>query len=345
MLTSWKKRLQEKLLTQKNCKKDKMYRVTVKISILLFIVLAILSAHPCSARIVDKIVAVVNDEVITQSEVDRLLFPIYSYYKENTKTEEELYARLDQHRIEILRQLIDDKLLLSEARKHEISIPEGEINKEIETLKKEMAKQGADFGTMLKEQNFTLSDLKQKYREQAMIQRVIDFNVRSRIDIQPSEISNYYNEHIDDYIQPEQVAARSIFIKLKSARTPIESRQLAQDVREMILDGGEFDKLATNYSEGPGREHGGDIGYIKRGQLLREVDNVIFFLKLGEVSDVIESPVGYHIFKIYDRKEEEKLSFDDVRHKVMQTLYRIEAQERLEDYIERLKSDAYISVK
>jgi len=315
------------------------------VTLILFISLIIVPCRSTLARIIDKIVAIVNNEVITQSEVDRVLYPIYLEYKKLYKTEEEVYKRLDKHRLDILRELINDKLILSEARRIEIEVSEKEVDERLDEVKKGLQGKGADLDFLLKEQNLTITDLRNKYRDHILIQKTIDREIKRRIDVQPSEVSNYYSAHKDDYTQPEQVAVYTILIKIESERAPIESRQLASDIREMLKEGRDFKELALNYSEGPAREEGGDLGYVKRGQLLREIDNVIFFLKVGEISDVIESPIGYHIFKVYDRKEEKVLLFEDIRQKVTETLYRIKMQEKFESWLEKLKSNAYIAIK
>ncbi len=297
------------------------------------------------ARIVDKVVAVVNDEVITQSEVDRLLYPIYLQYKNIYKTEEELYERLDDSRLEILNQLINDRLILCEAKKLEIEVGAKEIDDEIEEVKKGLHQKGMELEDLLRQQNLTPGDLRQRYKEQIMIQKVIDSEIRAKVDVQPSEVSNYYSAHVDEFTEPEQVAVYSILIRLKSKRTPLESRQLADDIHEMLLGGSDFKEFATNYSEGPYRKEGGDLGYVKRGTLLKEIENVIFFLKTGEISDVIETPIGYHIFKVYDRIDEKVLPFEEARQKVLQTLYQKKAEKRFKLWVEKLKSNAYISIK
>lgn len=317
----------------------------MKIKVLIVLTLILISPSLSSAKIVDKIVAVVNNEVITQSEVDRLLYPLYMQFMNIYKNEEELYRELDKSRLKILKQLIDDKLILSEARKLDIKVEEKEIDGEIEAIKKELLKKELKLDIMLREQNLTLSDLRNKYKNQIMIQKVIDQKIRSKIDVQPSEVSNYYYAHIDDYTQPQQVAVYTILIRLESIRTPLESYQLAADVHKMLLDGDDFKRLAKNYSEGPYKEEDGDLGYIKRGELLKEIDNVIFYLKIGEVSDVIETPIGYHIFKVYDRVDEKILPYEEVHQKVIEALYRIKAQGKFENYLEKLKSNAYISIK
>jgi parvulin-like peptidyl-prolyl isomerase len=312
---------------------------------LLFSILFFLIATPSYAKILDKIIAVVNDEVITQSEIDSMLYPLYLQYSQIYKTDKEVYENLDKSRAEILKQLVHDKLILSEARKLEVTVSEEEIDERIEIVKKELADKGTSFEDLMKQQKLTSGDIRRKYREQIMIQKVIDRQVRRMIDIQPSEATIYYQDHIEDYAQPEQVAVYAIMIKLRSERTPIECRQLAADVRKMASEGRDFQELAKNYSEDSYRDAGGDLGFIRRGQLLKEIDSAIFFLKVGGISDVIETPIGYHIFKVYDRKEESIVPFEEVREKVHMAIYGTKVQKKFEDWLDELKSNAYISIK
>lgn len=314
-------------------------------AILVVFVLSIAFPLSSSARILDKIVAVVNDEVITQSEVDKILYPIYQHYSKVYKTEEEIYKNLDKSRLEILKQLVQDRLILSEAKKLQVTVTDKEIDDRMEIIKKDIKTKGSTLERLIEEENMDLSYFREKQRTQLIIEKTITREVGMGITIQPSEVDNYYNAHMEDYSQPEQVAIFAILIKVQSERTPLESRQLADDVHKMAKEGADFITLAKNYSEGPNRENGGDLGYVMRGQLLEELDKIIFSLEPGDISKVIESPIGYHICKVYDKKKEKLVPLEDVRHKVTETIYKMKWQESFEDWIEKLKSNAYISIK
>ena len=300
---------------------------------------------PSSAKIVGKIVAVVNNEVITQAEVDGVLYPIYERYKEIYESEKELYEKLEEQRIEVIKQLVNDRLILSEARKLNISVDDRDTEDRLEKVKSDLAARGIIFDKMLKQENLTLGDMKKKIREQMMIEKTIEQEIKQNIIVQPSEIANYYKENIQDYTQPQQAAVCTILIKMDSVRTPLESRQLADDVGRMLSSGNDFREVAKNYTEGPNRETGGDLGYITKGQLLKEIDDVVFSMAIGEVSKVIESPMGYHICMVYDKKEEKITPLEEVRDKVHLSVYRARVEKKFEDWLDKLKSNAYISLK
>lgn len=322
-----------------------MTRAPFRRSLILLLAISLLCPGLSFGKIVDRIVAVVNNEVITQSEVDRVLYPIYMQYKELYKTDEVLYEMLDETRQDVLRQLIGDRLILGEAKKMGLSVSEEEIDREVENVKRDLEERDMSFSFLLKEQNISISDLREKYSDQLLIQKAVDENVKAKVRVQPSEVRSYYRDNIDDYTRPAKARVGAILMKLESVRSPGQSRKLAEDVRGMLLSGKDFRETARNYSEGPNSKDGGDMGYVERGRFLKEIDDEIFCLAPGEISEVIETPVGFHVFKIYDHRNAKVLPFEDVRGKVTETLYRLEAKERLDEWLEDLKSNAYIDIK
>ncbi len=312
---------------------------------ILFLLATSINPTVLHARILDRIVAVVNDEVITQSEIDSLLYPLYMQFSQIYKTDKEIYENLDKSRLDILRQLIHDKLILSEAKKLEVTVWDSEVNERIKRIKEDVKAKGASFEDLLKDQKMTLGELRKKYKEMLMIEKTIDREVRRGINIQPSEVNSYYTENIEDYTQTERIAVCGILIKTESVRTSLESRELAEDVHTAAVKGADFKELAANYSEDSHRDEGGDFGYVGRGQLLKEIEDKIFATKNGEVSDILETPLGYYIFKVYDKQDEKRVPLEDVYEKVQMAIYRTKMQEKFEDWLESLKSNAYISIK
>lgn len=323
---------------------NKFLGAVKRLPVILSILLISLTPE-VSARIVDKIIAVVNDEVITQAEIDSVLYPLYMEYAKRYDSEEEILKRLDQHRMEILKQLIHDKLILSQAKKLGITVSNREIDERLDQAREELKGQGMTMNDLLKQQKITMKDLRKRYEEQIMVERTVTQEVRYGVSIQPSELSKYYNDHIEDYSQPEQVAIRTILFKLESERTPDQTKQLAKDVHEMIEEGRSFEDAAKNYTEGPNRNEGGDMGFVRHGELLEEMDSIVFDLDVGEVSDIVKSSIGYHICLVYDKREKSVVPFTEVRERVYEAIYRIKMQRDFEDWLEELKDNAYISIK
>ena len=160
----------------------------------IFMVYAALSY----AAVVDRIVVVVNNEIITQREVDVMLGPVYGQYR-NMYEGEELIGRLEEVREKILKQLIEDRLILSEAKKQNITVEEKDVDAKIDEVRSQIGSE-IELENMLNEQNLTLNELRDRYKEKILIRKLIDRKVGARIIITPLEIKDYYNEHKEDFL-------------------------------------------------------------------------------------------------------------------------------------------------
>jgi len=296
-----------------------------------------------SAEVIDKIVVVVNNEVITQREIDRMLFPVYEQYK-TLYYGDELVKRLEEARQNIIDQLIEDRLLASEAKKVNIEVNDKDVAARIDEMRRRVGSK-EQFERALGEQNLTESDLKKRYREQTMIRRLVDQKVGSTITMTPVEANDYYNAHKEEFIQPEQIKLLNILIKPNEYRPPDKAGDTAKTVLKRLQEGGDFAALAREYSEGPGASEGGLMGYVKKGDLMPEIEKVVFNMKPGEVSSILQTGLGYHIFKVEERLEPKTLGLSEVRRDVEESIYREKARKKLKSWIEGLKKNAYIAFK
>lgn len=314
-----------------------------KIPVLILFALVSL-ALLSDAAIVDKIVVVVNNEIITQREVDMILVPIFNEYK-NTYKGEELIRKTEEAREAILKQLIEDRLILSEAKKHNITVEQKEVDAKIEEVKRKMGTE-ADLEAMLNEQNLTIKELAERYREKLMTRKLIDQKVGAKIIITPLEVKNFYMDHREEFIQPEEIKLRSILI-----RTPgdvIGNKQAlerVQDILKRIKEGCEFEGLAKEYSQGQGASEGGIMGYVKRGDLMPQVENIVFSLGEGQTSGIVQSQLGYHIFKVDEKRVRRNKELSEVKQDIEELMYREKANERLRGWIDSLAKNAYIEFK
>jgi len=311
--------------------------------ILLFLVL--LYPHFLNAEIVDGIVAVVNNEVITQTELNAILLPIYTQYK-STYSDEELLTKIDEAKKNILYQLIEDRLILQEAQKIGMPATDEEVAERLEQIKSQFSS-SEEFKSALASQGLTSADLKEKYREQIMIKKMVNREVRSRVSVTPIEIALFYEKNKDDFCVPAQVKVMTIMIRKNETDPEVNTDSLkkVKMIELKIAEGDDFAKLAREYSQDPSAVGGGDMGYISKGQMMKKIDEVIFSLQPGEISETIETPVGYHVFKIVEVKEAGAESFDEARMQIENYLFQEKAKERFDEWMTNLKENAYISVK
>lgn len=314
-----------------------------KILLLISAVLLALSSVPASGEVVDKIVVVVNNEVITQREIDRALLPYYEHYRTLYKGQE-LIKKLDEARQGIIEQLIEERLLTGEAKRLDIPVKESDINARLEETKKKIGSK-KNFERALIEQNVSVKDIRAKYKEQIMTRKMIDEKVGSTIMITPLEINEYYAAHTEDFVQQEQVKLSNILIKPKPELPPDKALELAKNILEQLKAGGDFPSFAKEFSSGPGAEEGGLMGYVGKGDLLPQIEKVVFEMKPGDISEVIQTALGYHIFKVDDKIERKVLALPEVRREVEEALFADKARKKLRGWIETLKKSAYIAFK
>ncbi|MFH0764447.1 MAG: peptidylprolyl isomerase [Candidatus Omnitrophota bacterium] len=313
--------------------------------VLTQLILAMILATACLSRgeVVDKIAIVVNDEIITESEITRSLQPVYEKYRV-LYSHDKLFAKLEEAKQKIIQQFIDDRLILSEAKKLNVEVDEQEVDKRIDDLIKRLGSRAA-FERTLSEQRITLRDLKTRYREQLMTRKLIDQEVGSRITITPIDITNYYNENTDEFSQPEEIKLKNILISVKNDADSKKAAKLARDISKRLKEGCDFAGLAKVYSAGPGASEGGDMGYVKKGDLMPEIEKAVFNLKTGETSDIIQTKLGYHIFMVEEKKPARTLTISEARRDIEEAIFREKINQKVRGWVEGLKKNAYIAFK
>jgi len=295
------------------------------------------------AEMLNKIIAVVNEEFIAQSELDRILTPIYAQYKK-LYAGNELLLKMDETRREVLTHMINDKLILSEARKREIEINPEDIERKLNALKAKFETED-EFQEALIKDNTTMKDVVEKFRSEILKEKFIASEVRANIVITPSEIKAHYDENLDKFMVPATVRVSNILIRKKENQDKNKALKRAEEVLGRLNKGADFSEMAKVYSEGTRAKEGGDMGYLAKGQLRKEFDEAIFSLERGEATEIIESNVGYHIFMVTEKKDPVVISLKEAHNKVRDVIYRLKAKEKFEEIITEIKKDAYISIK
>jgi peptidyl-prolyl cis-trans isomerase SurA len=304
----------------------------------------VMLATAASSVMVDKIVAVVNDEVITQSEVIRLLMPIFEQYKEEY-TGKRLENKMIEAEDAVMEQLIEDKLILSEAKRQGMEATDREIETRLRTIKNRFGTE-EQFREGLARQNASLSELRNRIRDEIIKSKVMRQELGWKVVITPSEIRGYYDNHKEDFAEPAKVRLQTILIrKENSARARDEAKFLINLIRKFIDEGRDFGGLAKEYSEGANAKNSGDLGLVEKGEMRKEIDEVIFFLEAGEASGIIETPIGYHIFKVTEKIPEKVTDFEVVKYEIEDLIYKQKMDKGLKKWLRGLRKNAYISIK
>jgi len=305
----------------------------------------------------NRIVAVVNDEVITQAEMHRALVPVYLQMQASLGPED-LAKQMDEVREKVLSQLIDERLMLQEARApRPVEVGKGKIGtppvievsaEEVEELLKDTQKRFAspeEFEQALQEQNLTAEDLKLRFKDQITIRKLIGREIHSRLAVSPSEVTAYYEAHKADFITPQAVQVATILIRPKDNLDVARAESLAKDLYRQLGQGADFYDLARRYSDGFNPSMGGRIGLLEKGKNRKEIDGVLFDLKAGQVSPVIKTPSGFHLFLIESVRPARQAALSEAQSNIQDRLLSEKGSVRYTDWIAKLRADSYISVK
>ena len=258
----------------------------------------------------DQIVAIVGKDIILESELKTQL----EFYLAQTGKKINNPEELGQLRKKLLDQMINDRLLLAKAEKDTLlKINEKEIEQTLEDqlskIKSQFPSEEA-FQKELKTEGLTEAELKRNYREQIKEQILRDKLISSKLskaNISSREVKEFYQSYKDSLPeQPESAKLSQILLKIEPSQKTLDS---LKDFASMILAkakaGEDFSELAKNYSEDPSAKQGGDLGFLKRGEILPEFEMKAFSLNPGEISDLVQTSLGYHIIKLEENKEEE----------------------------------------
>ena len=297
-----------------------------------------------SAEVVDRIVAVVNDEVITQSELEESMIPFVADYRVRYVEQELSDKKMKEAREDALNRLIEEKLILQEAKKRDIKIEEADIEERIQEVRERFSSED-EFSKAIEESGITLAKLKEKYKEQLMMRDLVSGIINSRVNITPTQIAAYYHGHIKSFSTPKMYRFKVLLLKPTEERTPQQTEELSLQVLEKVKAGEDFDLLVKQYSKGPYIDKGGDMGYMAEGSIIKEIEDELARMQPGEMSGIIKTQTGFNIVKFIDKKEAGTKSLSEVNDIIKKRLFQREAELTLREFVNKLKEDAYIKIQ
>jgi len=313
------------------------------VAVPIFLILTILPVLNASAETIEGVVAIVNDEIITYSELEGFLAPHLLYFEQGFPewVVEEKIARI---RREVLEELIKEKLLLSEARKEGIVVQDEEVEKYLAGIKERFGSE-EKFQLQLSKEKLTEEGFKQRLREQILIKKIVDLKIGSRIQaLSAEEMRECFEENKESFVEPERIAIGQITVEVKGEGKWLEAGKKVEDIHARLMKGEEFSTLAKKYSDAPSRDEGGNLEFINRAELLPEFEKAISTLEVGEISNIIRTETGFHIIKLESRKEARQREFSEVRREIENQLYRLRMEQALSKWIKELKEKSYVQI-
>jgi peptidyl-prolyl cis-trans isomerase C len=287
-------------------------------------------------------VAVVNGSIITRAEFDREMGRVQQGIARQGRAIDN--SKLPAIRKEVLEGLIDRELLFQQSRKQGIKVEETAVTDRLGTLKGRFPSED-QFEAALKSMGLTLADLMTQLREGMAIKYLIERRFEEGTSVSDEEAKAYYDGNPKDFMRPEQIQAKHILIKVSPKADKSEkaaARKKIEEIQAKLKKGEDFGALAKEFSEGPSSAKGGDLGWFERGRMVKPFEEAAFALKPGEVSNVVETPFGYHLIEVTDKRPATKMAYADVKEKLQQYLKDIKVQKEVRIYVAELKEKAQV---
>jgi len=317
----------------------KLTKASFILSLLLPLVFGSLSVH---ARVLDKVAAKVNSEIITLSAIEERAELLRQKYvgAPISISEQDLLK-------DALNMIIEERLQIQEGKKYGFIVDEYAIDAAVEDIKKKNNLADGQLQEMLKREGRTLESYKNHIRDQILVSKITQFEIGNRVKVSEKSIIKYYKKNQKDFWEEGKVRARHIlFISERGSSENHRRAKLrqAKKVLSEIRKGSDFSKLAIKYSEDVSASSGGDVGFVKRGKMVREFEEAVFSLKPGQISDIVETEYGYHIIKVDEVLPGKTLILKDVKDQIHKILSMQKQKQVYDDWINELKKSAFIEV-
>ena len=299
-------------------------------------------------RVVEEIVAKVNGDIITKGEIERSRQEIEAQLKQQGVNAATLEKAVKEREKDALRHQIDQLLLVQHGKDLNINV-DGELTKRIAAIQLDSKIADPDkFHDYIREQTqMPFEDFRQKIRDQILTQRVIGQEVGSKINVPHSEIEKYYEEHKKEFVREEQVFLSEILISTEG-KTPEQTTQAekrAKDLVARLRKGEKFSELTRQYSDAETKDNFGQLPPYKRGQLRKQIEDIVFKEKKGYITEPIKMPNGFEILKVEDRYEAGQAPLADVENEVQEKLYMPRMQPKVREFLTKLREDAFLEIR
>ena len=318
----------------------------------VFVCLAASAFAQTKSVVVEEIVARVNNEIITREDLEKARAALDDEVRNGCAncTQDQIRAQIEVKEKDLLRDLIDQSLLVQRAKDTGIKVDADVIKRldairqqaglpSLEALDDEIRKSGQD-----------PEDFKGQIRDQLLTQDLIRKEVGSKIIISHEDVVKYYSDHKSEFDRPETVYLREIFVSTEGkpeADIPT-LRKKAETLRERVLKNGEdFGEMAKHYSDSRTAQESGDLGAYQRSKLDPKVAEKVFALNRGQMTEVMEvkNPNGFEILQVRERYDAGEQPLDKVEPEISNRLYEQKMEPALREYLGTLREDSYVQIK
>lgn len=300
------------------------------------------SAFLASGQVVEEIVAVVNDDIITLSQYRQYYDQTYQMLRAQFQGEE-FETQFSQAKSQILDTMITDLLLLQQAKKKQLNAGE-EVKNYIDRLKRENnIETDAQFRQALLQQGVSYDQFIKQIEEGLLRQLLISLEVDRIIVVDEAEGINYHKQNPQEFTEPVEYKLRAIYLSTE-IRTAEELEANKEEVSARLRAGEDFVTLASESGDSPLKENQGDLGFIKQGELDPALEEAVAKLQVGEATPWVQTKNGWYILKLEEKKESRLKPFEEVRNEIYDKIFRERRMKKLTEYLTELKAKNYIKI-
>jgi peptidyl-prolyl cis-trans isomerase SurA len=298
-----------------------------------------------AAEVCNRVVAVVNNEVITLYELNARMKEMTGEAPEELMLKNQAMYR--DAREKILEMLIVEKIAQAKIKELKIQVTDRQVDAYIEKVKRDNQMTQEDMVAALEKEGLSYEKYRERIRKDIERAQLIEYEVRSKIIIREESVQKYYEEHKGTFGVAEKVELAGIFLMRKNSKSEEEMRELyrkAQDIVAKLKAGADFKQMAGEYSEGPGAKQGGDLGQFTVDQLEPGLKSLVEALPEGGISDPVVRPNGIQIIKVIKKQTGKIRSFEEMKEAIYGILYQEEVNRRYQSWIKELRENAYTRI-
>jgi peptidyl-prolyl cis-trans isomerase SurA len=299
--------------------------------------------------VVEEIVARVNNQIIALSDYDKAQQELRHEIEQGCQgcPPDKIDAQFKDGQKNLVRDLIDQQLLIERAKDMDISVDTQLIKQLDEIRKKNTLASLEDLEKAVEAEGISWEDFKTQTRNKLLTDEVISREVAGRIDLTNEEIKQFYEAHKNEFVLPEQVSLAEIFLSTEG-KTPEEAgaiQKKAEDLRARIVKGDDFGEIAKRYSEGQTAKDGGDLGLFQRGQLSKQIEDLVLTREKNDITEVIQTKTGFEILKVVDHFQAGQQPFEKVEDAIANRIRMSRMEPAMRDYLAGLREESYVWVK
>ena len=298
-------------------------------------------------EVVDRIVAVVNDDIVVLQELDKLLRPLQTQIQTAGYPPEQMRSLLFQSRQALVNQLIDEKLINQAALELELKVEEAEIDDSVERIKEANNFTDEDLRKAVEQEGLSIGTLRTQLKEQILASRLENNEVRSRIVITKEDVTDYYNKNADKYLGEKTYHLRNILIKAPPTGSEEEKKAVESKIQMIFSElkaGKSFESLAREYSESPFASDGGELGKFKLKDLSPNLQAAVEPLSPGDVTPALETSEGYQILFLQEILQKPDIPLESVYSEIDEKLFEEQYNAKKRAWTESLRKNAHIKI-